>query len=261
MAVQAEVRLGGAGSGVRRPFRRFFGFNLRTGIWLLAVTAVVRIALVLSANASGSYGLVSTFFVVLIVLPWIVLDRSGRRRIGLTRSRGLTPIGLAILVGTMSCATVFAVFTGLYGRSIANPFAYIASSYSAIPSPLADTDRLTYFLIFAVINMTFSPLGEELLYRGMVAEMLGGLGPRRATCIEAAAFALVHLAHFGIVFTGDGWDFLPVAAGLWFAAMFITALVFAALRRASGSLLGAILAHSAFNLTMTAAIFFVLRAP
>lgn len=62
--------------------------------------------------------------------------------------------------------------TALFGESIANPFVYIASSYSAVPQPLTDTDRMVCFLIFAVINTTFSPLGEEILYRGATAEMI-----------------------------------------------------------------------------------------
>lgn len=37
--------------------------------------------------------------------------------------------------------------------------------------------------------------------------------------------------------------------------MFLTVIVFARARRAYGSLLGAILSHSAHNLTMTALIF------
>lgn len=118
---------------------------------------------------------------------------------------------------------------------------------------------MIYFLIFAVINATFSPLGEEILYRGMATEMLrtrlNGFG---AAAVEAGVFALVHLAHFGIIFTVGGWKFLPGPAALWFCAMFLTALVFAYSRCASGSLLGAILSHSAHNLTMTALIFYTL---
>lgn len=163
----------GTGSlGVRRPFRGFFGFDLLTGIWLLAVTALIRVVLVLGAYSSGSYGLVSVFFALLIALPWIVLSRTGRRRIGLTRPARLASLLVAMLSGAGACAVVFALFTALYARTIDNPFVYIASSYAAIPQPLTDADRVVYFLIFAVINMTLSPIGEEILYRGMSTEML-----------------------------------------------------------------------------------------
>lgn len=243
-------------SGIRTPFRRFFGFDLRTGIVLLTVTALLRILIVLGANATGSYQLVSVFFVVLIALPWIAFTRPGRRRIGFTRPKGGKAVVLAIGAGAAVCVATFALMTALFGHSIANPFVYIASSYAAIPQPLTDADRMIYFLIFAVINATFSPLGEEILYRGMSTEMLRTRLSGRATAlVEAGAFALVHLAHFGIIFTAGGWEFLPIPAALWSGAMFLTGLIFAYARRASGSLLGAILSHSAYNLTMTTLIF------
>lgn len=244
---------------VRAPFRRFLGFDLRTGVILLTVTALVRILVVLGANATGSYQLVSVYFVALIALPWIMCTRSGRRRIGFVRPRGGKAVALAIGMGAAACAATATLLTALFGQSLANPFVYIASSYSAIPHPLADADRLIYFLIFVVINATLSPIGEEVLYRGMATEMLRTrLTGRTTAMIEAGVFALVHLAHFGIIFTVDGWKVLPVPAALWCAAMFLTALVFARSRRAAGSLVGAILSHSAYNVTMTALIFYAL---
>ena len=246
-------------TGVRAPFRRFFGFDLRTGIVLLAITALLRILIVLGANATGSYQLVSVFFVALIALPWVVLTRPGRRRIGFTRPQSWRVVILAIGMGAAMCVLTFALMTALFGHSITNPFVYIASSYSAIPQPLTDADRMIYFVIFAVTGATFSPLGEEILYRGMATEMLRTRLTGCATAVvEAGVFALVHLAHFGVIFTVGGWKFLPLPAALWFGAMFLTALIFAYSRRASGSLLGAILSHSAYNLTMTALIFYAL---
>ena len=246
-------------SGVRTPFRRFFGFDLRTGIILLATTALLRILIVLGANATGSYHLVSVFFVALIALPWVALTRSGRRRIGFTGPKNWKAVILAIGMGAAMCVATFALMAEVFGHSIANPFVYIASSYAAIPQPLTDADRMIYFIVFAVINATFSPLGEEILYRGMATEMLRSrLNGCATAVIEAGVFALVHLAHFGIIFTVGGWTFLPIPAALWFGAMFLTALVFAYSRRASGSLLGAILSHSAYNITMTALIFYTL---
>lgn len=254
------MRPGTSAPSVRAPFRRFFGFDLRTGIILLAVTALLRVLIVLGANATGSYQLVSVFFVALIALPWVVLTRTGRRRIGFTRPDGWRAVILAIAMGATMCIATFALMTALFGESIANPFVYIASSSSAIPQPLTDADRMISFVVFAVINATFSPLGEEVLYRGMATEMLRThLNGRATAVIEAGVFALVHLAHFGIIFTAGGWTFLALPAALWFGAMFLTALVFASSRRASGSLLGAILSHSAYNLTMTALIFYALR--
>ena len=166
----------------------------------------------------------------------------------------------AAVVGVVLCAGVFFAFAALAGRSIDNPFAYIAASYAGmVPAEPSETDLVITFVIFAVIGATFSPIGEEILYRGVAHESLSPrLGTRGATLVEAGAFALVHLAHFGIVFADGAWMLLPLPALGWLIAMFAAALVFAAARRLTGSLVGAIACHAAFNVTMTALIFFVL---
>lgn len=244
---------------VRRPFRGRVGLDFRTAVALLVGFGVVRAALVLQANVTGSYQLVSLVFVAMAVLPWVLLIRDGRRAIGLVRPTSWGWMPRAAIAGATVSVATFAIATALWGSTLSNPFAYIASTYSAVPSPLSADDRVVYFVIFAVIGMTFSPIGEELLYRGVVQEGLATrLGEVRAALIEAAAFALVHLAHFGIVYIGGGWSLLPVPAAFWVVAMFGSGLLFVACRRLTGSIWGAVVAHACFNVGMTAAIFFLL---
>lgn len=52
--------------------------------------------------------------------------------------------------------------------------------------------------------------------------------------------------------------FLPAPALLWVVGMFLSSLVFYAFRVLTGSLLGAIIAHAAFNLTMNFVHFYVI---
>lgn len=213
----------------------------------------------LQADVTGQYQAVSVVFLLMAVLPWVLLTRSGRRRIGVvkpTRWRWMLPGAIA---GAGACVVVFALFSMLWAGTMQNAFAYIGSSYSAVPADASVTDRATYFAIFAVIGMTFSPIGEELLYRGGAQECLRRrLGMTRAALVDAAAFAVVHLAHFGVVYTAvGGWAFLPAPASLWVATMFASALVFHAFRVLTGSILGAIASHAGFNLAMTFVIFFV----
>jgi hypothetical protein len=73
---------------VRAPFRSLLPLNLRTGILLLILLGLVRVALVLQANGTGSYQPVSVVFVAMIALPWVLPTREGRRRIGLVRQQG-----------------------------------------------------------------------------------------------------------------------------------------------------------------------------
>ena len=111
--------------------------------------------------------------------------------------------------------------------------------------------------------MLFSPIGEELLYRGLAHESFASrFGNRGAALIDAAAFALTHLAHFGIVYVAGAWSFLPLPALFWVVAMFGSSLVFFVARRLTGSIVGAIVAHASFNIVMNAVIFYgVLAQP
>jgi hypothetical protein len=244
---------------VRYPFRRFLGFDVRTGILLLVVFGLVRVTLVLQANVTvtGSYQAVSFVFVAMAVLPWVVLTREGRRKIGIVRPSRWRWVLPAAVAGVAVSLAVYAAATALWGRTVENPFAYIAGTYSNVPDSPSDADRLIYFIIYAVIGMLFSPIGEELLYRGIAHESLASrLGNRGAALVDAGAFAITHLAHFGIVYIAGAWAFLPLPALLWVVAMFLSSLVFYAFRLLTGSIVGAIVAHAAFNLAMNFVIFY-----
>jgi len=242
---------------IRAPFRRFLAFDVRTGILLLVGFGLVRVALVLHANVTGSYQLVSIVFVAMAVLPWVVLTHAGRRKIGIVRpSRGRWMLPAA-LAGVATLFAAFAATTALWGRTVQNPFVYIARTYSQVPDSPSNADRLTFFVVYAVIGMLFSPIGEELLYRGLAHESLATqLGDRGAAMVDAGAFAVTHLAHFGVVYIAGAWAFLRLPALLWVVAMFVSSLVFYAFRVLTGSILGAIVAHAAFNLAMNIVIFY-----
>jgi uncharacterized protein len=242
---------------LRPAFRGWLGLDPRSGLLLLGLFSVARVVLVLQANATGSYALVSLLFVLMALTPPLLLGRLGRERIGL--SWRLRPLGLlaGIMVGASCCAAMIVSAHVLFGLGQDNAFVYVAGSYSGLPPAMGHSERLILFGVFALIGMTLSPIGEELFYRGFVHECFAGkLGEGRSACIDAGAFALVHLAHFGLIWTAVGWTLLPLPALWWVFGMFVTALAFNWSRRASGSVVGAVAAHSAFNLTMTAWIFF-----
>ena len=245
-------------SALFRPaFRRWAGFDIRTGLILLSLFTVVRFGLVLEANVSRSYALVSVFFVVMALTPFVLLAPEGRRRIGTTWPARPMHLLSAVLAGGLCCGVLIISAEGLFGSGDDNAFRYISGTYAGLPSPMDDQTRLILFLVFAAIGMTFSPIGEELFYRGLAHESFTGrLGEGRAAMVDAAAFALVHLAHFGLIWRVTGWTLLPGAAVWWVCGLFVTGLVFFSARRASGSILGAIFAHAGFNLAMTGWIFY-----
>lgn len=84
-----------------------------------------------------------------------------------------------------------------------------------LPCRFVGGGKWMYFLIAATPSMIFSPIGEEFLYRGVVhGSFVGRFGEVHASYLNGLAFALTHLAHFGIVYTVLGWTFLPVPAFL-----------------------------------------------
>jgi uncharacterized protein len=109
----------------------------------------------------------------------------------------------------------------------------------------------------ALVGMTFSPIGEELYFRGIVhASFEKTLGETKATLVEAGAFALTHIAHFGLVFVSFKWSFFALPTLIWVISMFLLSLLFFIFKKQSGSILGAIICHSAFNLGMIYCIFY-----
>ena len=230
---------------------------MRTGLLLVVLFGTVRMLLVLQANVTGSYQVVSVVFVAMALLPVILLTRTGRRRVGLEMPARWRWMLAAALAGAAASLLTFGLFSAAWGDSLRNAFVYIGGTYSVVPDDVSAADRAIYFVIFAVIGLTFSPIGEELLYRGIVHESLATQwGAVRATLTDAAAFAMVHLAHFGIIYAGGGWSVFAAPALLWVVMMFASSLVFTAFRRLTGSVAGAIVSHAGFNLAMTVVIFY-----
>lgn len=129
--------------------------------------------------------------------------------------------------------------------------------YRANPAAKAGMEVGTAFLIFTIPALIFSPLGEEIFFRGFLDSALRErLSAPAARWVDAAIFGAIHLFHHGITRNADGQMALhPLSGALWMGLMTGVALLFARLRERSGSLWPAVLAHAAFNLVMNAAIF------
>jgi uncharacterized protein len=122
--------------------------------------------------------------------------------------------------------------------------------------------QLRLHLLFTLPALLFSPIGEELFFRGL---MQRGLQERMrrgsATAVESAVFGLVHLGHHGLFINAAGaWGLLAGSGLLWVLLMAGVAAVFAWLRLRSDSVLPAVAAHAAFSAAMNAYIFGVLWA-
>lgn len=194
-------------------------------------------------------------FVCMAASPWLLLSRLGRQQIGLVRPIRHVWFATSIALGALAALACFALGTIAFGSSEDNWFVSIARNYrDTIPHQGLTTAQL--FLVATVPALVFSPIGEEIFFRGLLQRALEErFSLRASTWIEASLFGLVHLCHHGLLATATGIRLLPMSGALWVALMFCVALMFARLRHRSGSLLPAMAAHASFNLAMNVCIF------
>jgi uncharacterized protein len=179
--------------------------------------------------------------------PWILADREGRRALGLRRP-AMRSLALGAVVGLAALLACAALAFAVHGDSPANWFLQharaLARAGEAVP---ARAGAGTLFWFLTVPAMVFSPLGEEILFRGFLLRGLAErLGTRAANVVQAALFALIHLVHYGLR------PLQPELLPVWLLSMFGVAWLLGWLVRRHGSLWPAVVAHSVFNLAMNA---------
>lgn len=186
--------------------------------------------------------------------PWWLLTAAGRMELGLRPPAIKAALPVAIVVGVACAAFCFALGVWMFGRTADHWFVSVGHSYRA--QPTTDFSLLQLHLMFTIPAMLFSPIGEEIFFRGLLQRALETRwSARRSAVLESVWFGAAHLVHHGLVLTAAGLVVRPVSGGLWFLLMTTLSLGFATLRKISRSILPAILAHSAFNATMNAFIF------
>ena len=233
-----------------RPFwSKFFTFNWKFGLFLILIVCIPRFVLVLNANAIGNYNAIGQIMIISAITPFIFLSKYGQSQIGITKPKKYNWLLITFVCGLIF--SIFLYFLGevLYGSSYENWYRYIAKSY----------DKRIPFSIMVFIVMTFSPIGEELFFRGIVhSSFAKSLGERNASIVDSSAFALTHISHFGLVFINNKWDFFAIPTIIWTTSMFLVSILFYISKKYSDSILGAIICHAAFNLGMTYSIFYLL---
>lgn len=230
----------------------------RTLVWVLVLGLVVLFAVMRVIGTLGPANLrwvLPLGFVLMAAAPWILLTKQGRRQIGLRSASSLSHYAVGMLGGVVAACACFLVGCVLFGDGADHWFVSVAASYRAA----MDTSRLSMtalYLIFTLPALLFSPIGEEIFFRGVLQRTLEQrLTVKASTVIECAAFGLVHLCHHGLALGAAGIVIRPLSGVLWVALMFLVAFMFAALRQRSGSLFPAMASHAAFNATMNVAIF------
>jgi len=114
----------------------------------------------------------------------------------------------------------------LYGTSYENWYTYIGKSFK-IPNGINPHNKAILFSIMTLTGMTFSPIGEELFFRGIVhSSFAKSIGDKKASIVDSSAFALTHNSHFGLVFINNQWDFLTTPTLIWVLSMFFVSVLF-----------------------------------
>jgi uncharacterized protein len=236
--------------------------TLPVGIGGLSFLFCVLFLVLRSLSMFGPAGLRILFPFMCIgmsLLPWLILSPHGRYQIGLKLPERGGHMLIALSVGAGAAVICFLLGTLLYGNTSEHWFVSVARLYGEPPVPAASLLRL--HVTFTIAACLFSPIGEEIFFRGFLQKVLEQrMSSSGATHMQSALFALVHLCHHGIIATAAGLALLPVSAALWVMLMFATSWAFSWLRQSSDSLLPAIAAHAAFNATMNSFIFAFLWA-
>ncbi|CAN0600841.1 unnamed protein product [Ectocarpus sp. 12 AP-2014] len=190
--------------------------------------------------------------------PFIFLSKYGKNIIGIKKPTNNLWLIIALIIGVLFSILLYFMGEAFYGDTYKNWYNYIGKSYN-IPLEIDEQSKLLMFGISALIGMTFSPIGEEFFFRGIVhSSFAKSVGNRKASLIDSLAFAIVHISHFGLVYRNQQWEFLFVPTMIWVLSMFVASILFYVCRKRSGSIFGAIICHSAFNLGMTYCIFYPL---
>jgi membrane protease YdiL (CAAX protease family) len=189
-------------------------------------------------------------FVTLMAIPFIFLSRDGRRQIGLTTGFRARWILWGLLSGALAAVAVGLLGHLLFARSANNWYVTVGATILSDPR-LKSLPAAMLLPALAIPAALFSPVGEELFFRGVFHESIAGhAGHGVAAVITGCAFGLMHVFHHGIS-TGPGGVNVRVVSGLlWVLLTLGLSLMFNACRRRSGSIWPAVVCHTAFNVTM-----------
>lgn len=242
-----------------RPFwNKYLKLNWQFGLFLLLLLCIPRFILVLKANETGNYSLIGLVMFISALVPFIFLNKHGRKQIGIKTTKKIRYLILALVVGIVLSLLLHYLGQGLYGNTYENWYEYIGKSCN-IPEGISVQDKKGLFIVMAITGMIFSPIGEELFFRGIVHNSFAqSLGDTKASIIESLAFAVTHISHFGLVFINENWDFYAIPGLIWIIGMFIVSITFFQMKKRTDSIWGAIVCHSGFNLGMIYCIFYLI---
>jgi membrane protease YdiL (CAAX protease family) len=248
------------GASDSSSFLRPFWNRLAMPPWLLSLLVLAVLAAARFYSAFGPSQARILFLVHVLVmwtLPFLFLTRQGRREMGLCR-QGISPVVLVIcsLAGVVSSLIVFWIGMALYGNSPDNWCVSIRDNLQ-LNHMLAVMSPATAFAIIALLTMSFTPVGEEFFFRGLIQQSFTlRWNVVIATLVNGFAYGLMHLLHVhGVWHDAAGFHLRVVSGALMVLVLAGLGAIFTLCRLWTGSLWCAVVAHAACNLAMISAIF------
>lgn len=230
--------------------------------WILCLVLYVLFFIIRGIGSLGPESiriLILVGFILMWPLPFVFYTKSGWKNLGIKKIDKPWWILWGFLLGAGAALLVYFIGWGIFGNT--NEHWYI----SLLNQIISEEDRalMSIGVLFPIVTIPaiiFSPIGEELLFRGMIHEAFKkNEAIWRAGIINSFAFALIHVFHYGIAYQpSTGLEFQPWTGLLWFLLMIGVSGIFTLCREKSGSIFPAMISHSAFNLTMNATIFLFL---
>ncbi|MEM7548708.1 MAG: hypothetical protein AAF363_03485 [Bacteroidota bacterium] len=92
------------------------------------------------------------------LVPFIFLNKHGRKKIGIKRAESIGAIVIAFILGIVFSLVLYFVGKELYGGTFQNWYEYIGKSYN-IPEVISEKDKLILFSIMTSTGMIFSSIG------------------------------------------------------------------------------------------------------
>jgi CAAX protease family protein len=237
---------------------RPFWANLAAAPWivgaLLSVIAAVSRGALMLEPSRGTGPWLPVYFLTLAATPFVFLTREGRRSIGLYARPGAKWALLAVVMGALAAVGVGALGSLLYGGSLDNWYVTVAETMLS-DERLRAVPTSQLLVTLAVPAALFSPVGEEMFFRGVLhASVAVRAGHGVAAVVSAAAFGLMHVFHHGVSATPTGVHVRLVSGGIWVVLTFALSLLLISIRLRSKSMWSAVACHAAFNVTMVAFI-------
>lgn len=218
--------------------------------WILAtISFIVIITFQIVAAFKGLLWVNAVGFSAYIIIPLICTKRSTWNELGLSKPQKWIPV----FIGIIACGVIllFSYLASSAFAGITTGNFYTVVSMNHIQSfNIQANNHWKSFLLSSLTLCLFSPLTEELYFRGFLLKSFEKrFGFRCANIVQALFFGLIHIAYCWIVVVDVSiiWNVVP--------SITLIGLVYGWVRNKTKSILPAMATHLVANLFVVIIIY------